>query len=146
MLQEILVAVDGSEYSKKALEFASELARKLDGSLHIVHVPQGSAADRVMVLGGASIMIHAGREQIEKAGRTLIEAAREIAEEKLPGNVTTELRGGDPAAEIVASAKEKNSDCVVIGSRGLGDFGGLLLGSVSHKVNHAAPCTCITVH
>ena len=146
MLQEILVAVDGSEYSKKALEFACELARKFDGSLHIVHVPQGSAADRVMVLGGASIMSHAGREQIEKAGRTLIEAAREIAEEKLPGNVTTELRGGDPAAEIVASAKEKNSDCVVIGSRGLGDFGGLLLGSVSHKVNHAAPCTCITVH
>jgi nucleotide-binding universal stress UspA family protein len=146
MLQKILVAVDGSEYSKKALEFACELAQKFDGSLHIVHVPQGSAADRVMVLGGASIMIHAGREQIEDAGRRLIEAACRIAEDKLPGNVTTELRGGDPAAEIVASAKETDSDCVVIGSRGLGDFGGLLLGSVSHKVNHSAPCTCITVH
>ena len=146
MLQKILVAVDGSEYSKKALEFACELAQKFDSSLHIVHVPQGSAADRVMVLGGASIMIHAGREQIEKAGRTLIEAASGIAEQKLPGNVTTELRGGDPAAEIVDAAAETDSDCVVIGSRGLGDFGGLLLGSVSHKVNHSAPCTCITVH
>ena len=146
MLQKILVAVDGSEYSKKALDFACELAAKFDSSLHIVHVPQGSAADRVMVLGGASIMIHAGREQIEKAGRTLIEAATEIAEERLPGKVTTELRGGDPAAGIVASAKENESDCIVLGSRGLGDFGGLLLGSVSHKVNHSAPCTCITVH
>ena len=146
MLQKILVAVDGSEYSKKALEFACELAQKFDGSLHIVHVPQGCAADRVMVLGGASIMIHAGHEQIEKAGRKLIEAAQEIAEEKLPGNVSTELRGGDPAAEIVASAQETAADCVVIGSRGLDDFGGLLLGSVSHKVNHSAPCTCITVH
>jgi nucleotide-binding universal stress UspA family protein len=146
MLQKILVAVDGSEFSKKALEFACELARKFDGSLHIVHVPQGSAADRVMVLGGASIMIHAEREQIEKAGHTLVEAANEIAEKKLPRKVTTELRGGDPAAEIVASAKENESDCIVLGSRGLGDFGGLLLGSVSHKVNHSAPCTCITVH
>jgi nucleotide-binding universal stress UspA family protein len=146
MLQKILVAVDGSEYSKKALEFACELAEKFDGTLHIVHVPQGFAADRVMVLGGASIMIHAGHEQIEKAGRTLIDTASEIAERRLPGKVTTELRGGDPAAEIAASAKESESDCVVIGSRGLGDFGGLLLGSVSHKVNHSVPCTCITVH
>lgn len=146
MLQKILVAVDGSGYSKKALEFACELAEKFHGSLHIVHVPQGSAADRVMVLGGASIMIHAGREQIENAGRTLIDAADEIAGKKLSGKVTTELRGGDPAAEIVASAQENEADCIVIGSRGLGDFSGLLLGSVSHKVNHSAPCTCITVH
>lgn len=146
MLEKILVAVDGSEYSQKALELACQLADKFDGSLHIVHVPQGSAADRVMVLGGASVMIHAGREQIEKAGRTLIEAAKNIAEESLPGNVTTELRGGDPADEIVKSAEENASDCIVLGSRGLGDFGGLLLGSVSHKVNHSAPCTCITVH
>lgn len=146
MLQKILVAVDGSEYSKTALEFAIEVAQKFNASLHIVHVPQGSAADRVMVLGGASIMIHAGREQIEDAGRTLIDAASEIAKENLHDKVTTELRGGDPAAEIVASAKENEADCIVIGSRGLGDFGGLLLGSVSHKVNHSAPCTCITVH
>ena len=146
MLQKILVAVDGSEYSKKALEFACELAEKFGGSLQIVHVPQGSAADRVMVLGGASVMIHAGHEEIEKAGRTLIEAARKIAEKKLSGRVSTELRGGDPADEIVKSAEKNASDCIVIGSRGLGDFGGLLLGSVSHKVNHSAPCTCITVH
>jgi nucleotide-binding universal stress UspA family protein len=146
MLEKILVAVDGSEYSQKALELACQLTEKFDGSLHILHVPQGAAADRVMVLGGASVMIHAGHEQIEKAGRTLIEAARKIAEESLSGKVTTELRGGDPADEIVKSAEENASDCIVLGSRGLGDFGGLLLGSVSHKVNHSAPCTCITVH
>jgi nucleotide-binding universal stress UspA family protein len=146
MLEKILVAVDGSEYSQKALELACQLTEKFDGSLHILHVPQGAAADRVMVLGGASVMIHAGREQIEKAGRTLIEAAMRIAEERVPGKVMTELRGGDPADEIVKSAKENASDCIVLGSRGLGDFGGLLLGSVSHKVNHSAPCTCITVH
>ena len=146
MLQKILVAVDGSEYSKKALELACALAEKFDASLHIVHVPQGAAADRVMVLGGAAVMIHAGHEQLEEAGHTLIEAAREIAEDTLAGKVTTELRGGDPADEIVKSAQENASDCIVIGSRGLGNFGGQILGSVSRKVNHSAPCTCITVH
>ena len=145
MLEKILVAVDGSEYSQKALEFACELAERFSSTLHVIHVPQGPAADRVMVLGGASVMIHAGREQLEKAGRTLIEAAREIVEDRLPDRVTAELRGGDPAEEILKSAEENASDCIVLGSRGLGGFGGLLLGSVSHKVNHSAPCTCITV-
>lgn len=146
MLDKILVAVDGSEYSKKALEFAIELADKFAAGLHLVHVPQGVAADRVMVLGGASMMIHANRDQIEAAGRDLIEAARKLAEEQVPDRVSTELRGGDPAAEIIASAEENDADCIIIGSRGLGDFGGMMLGSVSHKVNHTAPCTCITVH
>ena len=146
MLDKILVAVDGSEYSKKALEFAIELADKFAARLHLIHVPQGVAADRVMVLGGASMMIHANRDQIEAAGRDLIEAARELAEEQVSGRVSTELRGGDPAAEIIASAEENEADCIIIGSRGLGDFGGMMLGSVSHKVNHTAPCTCITVH
>lgn len=146
MLKKILVPVDGSEYSKKALEFACELADKFDGSLHLVHVPQGTAADRVMVLGGAAVMIHADRAQIEAAGHTLIEAAQTVAESKVPGRVTSELRAGDPAEQIIKSAEENQSDCIVIGSRGLGDFGGLLLGSVSHKVNHSTPCTCITVH
>lgn len=146
MINKILIAVDGSEYSTRALDFACQMADKFDSAIHILHVPQGAAADRVMVLGGASLMIHASREEIEKAGRQLIESALEFARGKLPGDITTELRGGDPAHEIISSAEENEVDCIVLGSRGLGDFGGLVLGSVSHKVNHLAPCTCITVH
>jgi nucleotide-binding universal stress UspA family protein len=59
--------------------------------------------------------------------------------------VTAELRGGDPASEIVAAADESGADCIVVGSRGLGNFGSFVLGSVSDKVNHSASCTCITV-
>lgn len=144
MLEKILVAVDGSEFSKKALELATEIAERFDSRLHIVHVPQGSAADRVMVLGGASVMLHASREEIEQAGRSLIEAAQTYAEQR-GAAATTELRAGDPAQEIIASAEDFGADCIVVGSRGLGDFGGLLLGSVSHKVNNNARCSCITV-
>ena len=146
MINKILIAVDGSEFSARALDFACQMAARFDSALHILHVPQGAAADRVMVLGGASVMIHASHAEIEKAGRKLIDSALECAEETVGGNITTELRGGDPAHEILASAEENEVDCIVLGSRGLGDFGSLVLGSVSHKVNHSAPCTCITVH
>jgi nucleotide-binding universal stress UspA family protein len=146
MAKKILVAIDGSEYSKKALEFACEMAQRFEAAVHIVHVPQGTAADCVMVLGGASVMLHASREEIEKVGERLIESAVEAAKENGCESVTTELRGGDPAHEIVECAKENEADYLVIGSRGLGDLGGMLLGSVSNKVNHTSPCTCITVH
>jgi len=145
MLNRILAAADGSEDSLKALEFACELATRFDAELHIVHVPQGTAADRVMVMGGASIMMHAPREQIEAAGRKLIDSAIEYTKKRGCDRVTTELRAGDPANELVESAKENDVDCIVIGSRGLGAFGSVMLGSVSHKVNNTAPCTCITV-
>jgi nucleotide-binding universal stress UspA family protein len=145
MINKILTATDCSEDSREALKFACDLAERFDATVHIVHVPQGAAADRVMVLGGASIMMHAPRKQIEDAGRKLIESAVTFAKEHGCDNVTTELRAGDPANELVESAKENDADCIVIGSRGLGAFGSLVLGSVSYKVNNTAPCTCITV-
>jgi nucleotide-binding universal stress UspA family protein len=59
--------------------------------------------------------------------------------------VTTQVAEGNPAKEIAALAKSKGTDMVFLGSRGLGDFKGLLMGSVSHKVMHLAPCTCVAV-
>jgi nucleotide-binding universal stress UspA family protein len=144
-METILAAVDGSADSEKALAFACELADRFDCRLHIVHVPQGAVADRAMVLGGASIMLGASREEIEAAGRSLVAAAKEMADDRTRGEVTAELRGGDPASEIVAAADESGADCIVVGSRGLGNFGSFVLGSVSDKVNHSASCTCITV-
>lgn len=145
MIRKLLVAVDGSEHSQKALEFAAELAVKFAASLHIVHVPQGPGGDRVMFLGGASVTLHATPAELESAGHDLIEAAEHIARAHGVSKVSTELLGGDPAHEIVHSAERFGADVLVLGSRGLGDLRGLLLGSVSHKVNQTAPCTCITV-
>ena len=58
--------------------------------------------------------------------------------------VETVIAAGDPT-QAIETAKARNVDTIVIGSRGLGDLQGLLLGSVSHKVAQMAPCTCIIV-
>ncbi|UCH19826.1 MAG: universal stress protein [Deltaproteobacteria bacterium] len=52
---------------------------------------------------------------------------------------------GDPAEEIVKFSKNNDIDMIVIGSRGLGQTKGILLGSVSSKVCHLSECTCVTV-
>ena len=52
---------------------------------------------------------------------------------------------GNAANEIVATAESIGADMIFLGSRGLGDAKGLLVGSVSHKVMNLAPCTCVAV-
>ncbi|MCG8545738.1 MAG: universal stress protein, partial [Alphaproteobacteria bacterium] len=52
---------------------------------------------------------------------------------------------GNPTDEIVAYARDNGIDLIVIASRGLSDFRGLLLGSVSHKVVQLAECPCLVV-
>ncbi len=146
MMKRILVAVDGSKTSRKALEFASELAVKFDAELHLLHVAQPLHHEKTLVLGGAAVTVHASPEELQRAGRKVIDAARTIAEEKGVVRLTSQTVFGDPAKRIVESASERDVDSIVLGNRGLGGLAGLMLGSVSHKVNQLASCTCITVH
>ena len=57
----------------------------------------------------------------------------------------TRVEVGQPANRIVEVARELDADMIVLGSRGLGNIGSLLLGSTSQKVAHLAPCTVVTV-
>jgi nucleotide-binding universal stress UspA family protein len=52
---------------------------------------------------------------------------------------------GDPAEAILDLAAKNKADMIIMGSRGLSDFKGLLLGSISHKVSAQAECSCVTV-
>ena len=145
MSKTILVAVDGSEHSKKAVEFAAELCSKFDGKLSLLHVLQSLPHDRTLVLGAAAITVHTSTDDLEDIGAKVIDAARQAAAAHGVSNMESKALLGDPASEIIARAEEIGADMIVMGSRGLGDLKGLVMGSVSHKVNHLAPCTCITV-
>jgi nucleotide-binding universal stress UspA family protein len=145
MINTILVPVDGSSHSRQAMEFAVGLAARYAASLHLLHVAQQPVSDHVLTLGAAAVMVSGTQADLDKAGRKVVEAATGIAHRAGVDKVTTEVTTGDPAKRIIDAARSIGADMIVMGSRGLGDLSGMLLGSVSHKVGHLAPCTCVTV-
>ena len=145
MIDSILVAVDGSEGSKKAMDLACELGKKHGASLHVIHVAQSPPGKRVLALGAAAVSVEATSEELKKVGEQVVNSARDIAMSNGLDDITVSVVGGDPTARIIDCAKKNNVDMIVMGTRGLSDLSGLLIGSVSHKVTHLAPCTCVTV-
>ena len=145
MIKRILVPIDGSQHSKKALEFACDLALKYDAGLHLLHIVQAVAGEYTLVLGGAAVTIDADQEKLKNAGADLMNAAQQVADEHGCRVANTHIEGGVPAQKILNYASHSKVDMIVMGNRGLSDLAGLLLGSVSHRVSHLAECTCVTV-
>ncbi len=110
--------------------------------LHVIHEAPGSDT---MVVGAAAVTVEASQQDLDRAVADLMAAARGIAAESGCDDVETVVRGGYPAQQILQYAKKQRIDIIVLGSRGLSDLKGLLLGSVSHRVTNLAECTCITV-
>lgn len=75
----------------------------------------------------------------------ILTQARQKAEKRGVVDIRTLIEEGDPVEQILACAKREDADLIVLGSRGLSDLKGLLMGSVSHQVCQLATCTCITV-
>ena len=145
MINKILVPVDGSKASDKALEFACNLAEKYDADLHIQHTVETTLHEHAMFLGSAGFAFELNDDDIQKAGQKVIEAAKKIVDAQNCKSAVTEITHGSPTQNILDRAKDGDIDMIVMGSRGLSDLGGLLLGSVSHKVSHLAECSCVTV-
>jgi nucleotide-binding universal stress UspA family protein len=118
--REVLVATDGSAGSRAALRFLSIFQLVRDRRVLLLHAVRDLGEDRP--------------EQHAEAARILAEAAQVL----LPHPVERAVVEGDPARQIVATARRRDVDLVVLGARGLGALGRLLLGSVSETVLHHA--------
>ena len=68
-----------------------------------------------------------------------------LCRDKGVGKVTQTVEEGNPAKIILALAESAGVDMIVMGSRGLSDLKGILVGSVSQKVSQLSTCTCVTV-
>lgn len=150
MSKKFLAAVDGSEHGWKALDLAANLANVSDAELLILHViphePMPEGLKKFADVEGLS------SEEIEARhhlSRTIADEIAREAESRVRagglGRVETQVVEGNPANEIVAMAEASGADMLFVGSRGLGDVKGLLMGSVSHKVMHLASCSCVAV-
>lgn len=132
MFERILLAVDGSEPSRRAMEAAAELAVGNGAEVLVLHVRELDPRGR------------AGPVSLEEPG----EAA------DLVNGVVADLRGrgvkasgeayaavgGGAAPQIISAAKAFGAGLIVMGTRGSSDFAALLVGSVAHKVIHHAEC------
>ena len=145
MFNSILVPVDGSEHAQKALSVACQLANQADATLHLLHIPEELSHETTLVWGIGAIAIEASRQEREDVGKQVIEKAAEAARQQGASKVETVIGQGDPARTIISEARKRGVDAIVMGSRGLSDLKGFVVGSVSHKVSHAASCSVITV-
>ncbi|EKE45366.1 hypothetical protein OCGS_0456 [Oceaniovalibus guishaninsula JLT2003] len=143
MFKTILVAVDGSDHSHKAVRYACDLANKYDAALHVVHVPEIEVS--TLTLGAAAMDILPTEDRIEALGRPVADKARGWAEAagRTPDSVS--ILRGDAAQAILDAVDEKGADLMVSGRRGFGGLRGLLQGSVSQKLASHATCPVLTV-
>jgi nucleotide-binding universal stress UspA family protein len=146
MLKTLLVAVDGSEHAARAVDTAIELAKAHGSRLLFLSVYKHySRLESSHSLVRAREVPEAPDETLGALAKETAERAAAYARERGIEDVEAYARRGHPARTIVDLAKRKGVDAIVMGGRGLGDIGGFLLGSVSHKVCALAECTCITV-
>ena len=147
-MERILVGIDGSAPSLKAVDFAADLASKYNAELILLKV----VGDRPPELDPA-VEEYARSEHIPlpEAELTLtmadniLDHARRQALSSGATQVSVEPSFGDPAAQIIAAARDHQADLIVIGSRGHGRLAGLLLGSVAQKVVSLACCPVVVV-
>lgn len=138
MFENIVVAVDGSEHSNKALDAAKKMAGAFGSTVWLVH-----AYKHVSDLHGYNEYEPLVAKR-EAAGQAILDEARQTFDETAV-TVEEELLE-EPAAEaIITVAETRNADLIIVGSRGLGSFQGLIFGSVSNKVAQYAPCPVMIV-
>jgi nucleotide-binding universal stress UspA family protein len=136
MFERILLAVDGSETSRKAIPVVAELAARFGSQVTVLHVREheltwATDVDLDTVEEAANLVDGIVRDLKDAGVSALAEVRRS------PVGLVPEM--------IVSAAEETDATLIAIGTRGLTDWTSLLLGSVAHKVVHHAGCPVLLV-
>ena len=160
MITKILVGVDGSENSEKALDYALEIADKFSASILILNAFQpppefgyqpnlssqfpasGSPQDAIGDQPNMSAFI----KDLRKVHEAVLSKAGERAIKLKPMlKITTELKEGNTPSQIIATAADGGFDLIVVGHMGESEIKEFLLGSTSERVVHQAKCEVLVV-
>ncbi|MBV8490656.1 MAG: universal stress protein [Candidatus Eremiobacteraeota bacterium] len=131
MSDTVLVPIDGSEASSKALDSAVALARAVNGKIALCHVVNVTKA--AMLTYGNPQFVAECLNALRDDGRSLLDATCETLRATFP-SVETYLFQGNPQEEIVRAASELRAGWIVMGSHGRSGLGRALLGSVAEGV------------
>jgi nucleotide-binding universal stress UspA family protein len=153
LFEKILVPLDGSEHSSKALDVAIQIAKKFQGRITLIHVysvvvtpiviPEPSTLTTgAPILTGMEFSKLAGAAR--ETGNRILSDARDRA--KAEGVETdTVLAEGHAVQEIIRASREGKFDLIVIGARGVSHIREMLLGGVSDAVMHHVVCPVLVV-
>lgn len=139
MFKKIVWATDGSESADRCLPLVASLASDSGGEVHILHCVELTLPTKA----GGSFPVHANEDELlakihAQAGRLCRHDASATVEKKRA------LVGG--AAQTIADAAQSwGADLIVVGTRGHTPIAGLLLGSVTQRLLHIAPCPVLAV-
>jgi nucleotide-binding universal stress UspA family protein len=140
-MQRIVVGIDGSQGARRALEWAVAEAKLRDAHVVVIHAwlePAAVAVGSVVTAGGVEPEVFE-----DAAWRIVTDLLAEVDTTGLPQGIETHVVAGGPARALLDAAKD--ADLIVVGSRGLGGFSGLLLGSVSQQVAHHATSPVVII-
>jgi nucleotide-binding universal stress UspA family protein len=140
----ILVGVDGSDHSRRALEWAMREAAHHHVPLTVMTVHPGPVRPATQIYWDIPNLPEDSHnlERIQAAVRDFTDKVADEIGETVPESTVNVIRG-DPAQELVNASH--SADLIVVGTRGTGAWAQLLLGSVSSKVAHHAACPIVVI-
>jgi nucleotide-binding universal stress UspA family protein len=140
MLSNILVPVDGSDNSLRALEHALYIAKSTGAqitAIHVIELPPTVYVESQKLLNDLL-------SNYRKESSKILDTCKEVAK-KSGVNLETVIAEGDAPSNVTGYADQGGFDLVVIGSRGLGRLKEMVLGSTSNKVLHNTKCSVMVV-
>jgi len=145
-IERILVPVDFSERSQKAVLYGIEIAKSRNGKvffLHVIHRRLVDNVERLSAWGYKGDVVQTMKNMVRERENDLQLAVPE----KLRQGVEVEfsVKKGKPAEEIIQTARDLTADLVVMGTEGHSALASPLLGGVSQKVVNHAPCPVLVV-
>ena len=140
-IKRILVPLDFSANSNRALDYALGVARKFDAAVHLVHVCEVPSVMMPSLDAYAIAYTDWTQRLGEEAEKELVQTVSRITGLK----VTTEVLFGSPAGAIIEAATTNDADLIVMGTHGHGAVMHMLMGNVAERVVRGAPCPVLTV-
>ena len=141
-VKSILVPIDFSDYSKGALKYAVEIAKKFNAKMYLIYVIEPVVYPSDFSMGQVSIPA-VDHDSFNRSKDEL----KKLAEMEIDSNIEVEviIKSGKPFVEINESASEKDIDLIIIATHGHTGVEHLLFGSTAEKVVRKAPCPVLTL-
>lgn len=138
LFEKILIATDGSEKNKSAVEEAVKIARACGSTVYAIYVMDESLMKSAIEVPIAENLYKRIREEGEEAVNWVKETAQGV-------NLETSILSGRPARAITEFAEQKEVDLIVVGTQGKSGIERFLLGSVADEVIRTAGCPVLTI-